>query len=99
MKIYPGITIISLLYVVAGITSIFSIFLSFDVFSLLDTNDKSFDNLLWTYLPYGLAQFAIAGLLMSAKNIGRIITMGIVGVFMILDPVRINKDHTDDWIT
>lgn len=45
MKLHLGITIISLLYAATGVVSVVSVFLSMDVFSVLDVSVRTFDNL------------------------------------------------------
>lgn len=89
MKMHLGITIISLLYAATGVVSVVSVFLSMDVFSVLDVSVRTFDNLLWAYLPYAVLQFTIAALLMCSKNISRVLVMMLVGFAMIFDVVSV----------
>lgn len=89
MRTHPGITIISLIYAAVGITSVVSVFLSVDVFYVLDVDARTFENLLWAYLPYAVLQFAIAALLMASKNAGRIVAMVLVGFALVLDALSI----------
>ena len=89
MKLHLGITIISLLYAATGVVSVVSVFLSMDVFSVLDVSVRTFDNLLWAYLPYAVLQFTIAALLMCSKNISRVLVMILVGFAMIFDVVSV----------
>lgn len=89
MKMHLGITIISLFYAATGVVSVLSVFLSIDVFSVLDASVRTLDNLLWAYLPYAVLQFTIAALLMCSKNISRVMVMILVGVAMIFDVVSV----------
>lgn len=89
MKLHLGITIISLLYAATGVVSVVSVFLSMDIFSVLDVSVRTFDNLLWAYLPYAILQFTIATLLMCSKNISRVMVMILVGFAMIFDVVSV----------